>query len=221
MVEYLDAYNEQGELVKTGDKETILDDIKRYSIKNGDANLAVPVVFLLLVHPDYGLYVVKRAAKSENPYLWCKTVGGHVRHGETADVALERESMEEIKTKVKIEHSIDDYLLSIGSCDFTQVALVRQIDFKPWLGIDRIDRETGMPWRRRFRAHIYSGFFERTKLEFTQGTGLRTFDDGLGEAVECNFYQIDTLKELLEKGDRRFTHDLTVLVKNYHALLSF
>lgn len=219
MTELLDAYNEEGKLVKTEEKDKLLNEIKEHSLREGDAHLAVPAVFLLLVHPQNGIYVVKRADKSENPHLWCKTVGGHVHHGETPDEGLRRESDEEINTKVEIAHSIDDYLYKKQNYDLKVQAVVRQIDFKPWFATDRIDRETGRPWKRRFRAHIYAGVLEKEKLEFTESTGADEFSDGLGEAIEYMFYPKEELRELLEKGDRRFTHDLSILVRDYHPFL--
>ncbi|MBN1544895.1 NUDIX domain-containing protein [Candidatus Woesearchaeota archaeon] len=219
MAEHLDAYDCNGRLVKTREKELLLSEIKEYSITNGDANLAVPAALLLLVHPEHGIYVVKRAGKSENPFLWCKTVGEHVRHGETPDEAIIRGAKEEIGTSIVIAHSIDEYTQRLESTDLRETAVTREIDFNPWFGGDCIDRKTGRPWRRRFRATIYAGRFRNEKLNLPQRTCEDDFRDGLGEAVEFAFYQKDRLRELLAEGDRRFTHDLFILVRDYYPFL--
>ncbi|MBW2972049.1 NUDIX hydrolase [Candidatus Woesearchaeota archaeon] len=219
MTEHLDAYDQDGRLVKTAEKGLLLSEIKEYSISHGDAHLAVPGALLLLVHPERGIYVVKRAGKSENPHLWCKTVGEHVRHGETADDALIRGAREEIDTHVVIAYSLDEYIERVESTDLTETAVARQIDFKPWFGGDCIDRETGRPWRRRFRATIYTGVYRNEELRLPKKTCVEDFTDGFGEAVAFAFYQKDKLRELLTEGDRRFTHDLFILVRDYYPFL--
>lgn len=215
----LDAFDELGDFVKTEEMNVLLSEIKEHSIRYGDAHLAVPAVLLLLSHPHKGIYVVRRADKSENPHLWCKTVGGHIHHGESPEDALVRESYEEIRTDIVIAGSFDEYENLLSTVDLSSRAVVRKVDFKPWFRTDRIDRETGRPWRRRFRAHIYAGRLEKESLEFTGRTSAPEFRDGLGEAVSYAFYGKEELGRILAEGDRRFTHDLTVLFRDYATFL--
>ena len=216
----LDAYGRDGLLVRTEEKDLLLAEIKEYSIANGDAHLAIPAVLMLLVHPENGIYVVRRAEKAENPHLWCKTVGGHIHHKETPAEALRRESQEEIRTDVLIAESTDEYEKLLMYTNLKEKAVVRKVDRQPWFRADRIDRETGRPWKRRFDAHIYIGKLHKDNLLFTPKSEKGDFEDGLGEAVDMRFYRRDDLRRIaVDEGDRSFTHDIGVLVRNYYGHL--
>jgi len=100
MDELLHAYNQWGRIVKTQERSSLLQEIRDYSYKHGDANLAVETIYLVLSNSNGELYVVRRGDKPENPNRFDKTVGGHVHVGETAFSTLYREAREEIGVQV-------------------------------------------------------------------------------------------------------------------------
>lgn len=217
-MEYLDAFDKTGKKIKTAERKQLLNEIKGYSFEHGDCILAVPAVNLLLAHPEKGVYLVKRANKAENPYMWCKTVGGHISSGESPDETLVREAKEEINTEIVIANSIDDYFEKISKDPLTERAVVRKIDFNPWFGSYRLDRDTGKKWMKRSVLHIYAGRL-RKPLDFTDATDAVNFSDGLGEATAYKIWNKAELQDLLAKGDPRFTHDLFILMRDYHAFI--
>jgi len=216
--EILDTYDQDGNLLKTISKKEILAEQKRVAFETGDSSFAVPVVYLLLSHPENGVYVVQRANKSENPYLWCKPVGGHIGSGDDPDSTLLREGKEEIKTDIVLAKSIGEYFDLISQDSLIEHAIVRKIDFQPWFGTYRVDRDTRKNWMKRTRAHIYAGVY-RGSIGFTNATNTKDFVDGLGEAVGVKIYDKNDLQRILSSGDPNFTHDLGILVRDYHAFL--
>lgn len=218
MEEILYAYDKKGNIVAHGSKKRILNEQKKVSFSAGDCPFAVPVVYLLLSHPKEGIYTVQRANKSENPYLWCKPVGGHISSGETPESTLIREGQEEIKTDIIIAKSIENYNHLISKNDISEKAIVRMVNLQPWFGTYRLDKDTGKVWMKRTRAFIYAGVYSG-KIKFTKATDQEDFSDGLGEAINAKIYQKEDLERvLLEKNDL-FTDDFKVLFKDYKAFL--
>ncbi|MBT4804924.1 NUDIX domain-containing protein [Candidatus Woesearchaeota archaeon] len=218
MEEMLDFYDEKGNLLGTRTKKEVLNEQKTISLETGESPFAVPVIHLLLSHPEKGIYTVQRANKSENPYLWCKPVGGHISSGETEDSTLIREGQEEIKTDIILANSEEEYLNLISNDSLTKHAIVRKIDFQPWLGAYRLDRDTGKMWMKRTRTHIYAGVY-RGKIGFTQTTDQEEFNDGLGEAVGVKIYKKEDLDKLLLEKNNTFTEDFKTLFRDYKELL--
>jgi isopentenyldiphosphate isomerase len=63
---------------------------------NGKSLLLHPVVHLHIINPEGEIYLQKRPqSKDVQPGKWDTSVGGHVNTGETIEVALERETLEE------------------------------------------------------------------------------------------------------------------------------
>ena len=111
-IELLNAYNQSGTLIKTQERESLLEEVREHSYKHRDANLAVETFYLILANSNGDLYIVKRGDKSENPNKYDKTAGGHVISGETPITALQREAYEEIGVGVALTdifYSINHY----------------------------------------------------------------------------------------------------------------
>jgi len=201
MIELLHAYNQWGQLVKTQDRETLLKEIRDYSYKHGDANLAVETIYLVLSNSNGELYVVRRGVKPENPNRFDKTVGGHVHVGETAFSTLYREAREEIGVEVILTDLLG-YPQATQTINTTQFAVVRPIDYILWMKSIRHVKD-GAPWVKRHKVTIFAGRYD----------GPVRFIDG--EVIGMQLIPKNELLDRIKQSPDQFTYDLEVLLKNY------
>jgi isopentenyldiphosphate isomerase len=199
--ELLNAYDATGGFVKVEERERLLEEIREHSYRTGDAQFAVESVYLMLCNSAGNLYVVRRGDKPENPRLWDKTVGGHVSAGESHATTVCREAMEEIGAQVILTDFVN-YPHDVRRLDTVKFAVVRPIDFAPWLRSVRVVK-SGNPWIKRHRSMIYAGRFD----------GIPQFRDG--EAIEYSLWTKEDLLKSIQQHPALYTHDIQVLLENY------
>lgn len=203
--EWLNAFAPNGKLVIVEERKRLIARIREQSTRDGDANLAVQSIYVMLCNSDGQLYIVQRSDKEENPFLWDKSVGGHVSSGETYSAALCREVEEEIGVRV-ILTDFERYPVDVERFDTKRFAVVRPIDFAPWLRSLRAVRE-GTPWVKRHRSMIYAGRFN----------GTVAFKDG--EAMKCRLMHRQDLEAAIREEPEKFTYDLPAILERYGAFL--
>ncbi|MBS3073237.1 NUDIX domain-containing protein [Candidatus Pacearchaeota archaeon] len=201
MSELLQAYDRDGKLVKVQERKSLLKEIEDYSRIHGDANLAVPAIYLILTNSQGKLYVVQRGDKPENPNRYDKTVGGHVTKGETHVSTLYRETKEEIGSEVILTDLIN-FHDAIKQNDTKKYAIIRTIDFNPWMkSIRAVKNDT--PWVKRHRVMIFAGIYD----------GDLNFVDG--EATGFQLLPKHKLIQKMREDPSKFTDDLDSLLRNY------
>ena len=201
MIERVHAFDREGNVVRSRERIQLNREIRQHSKQHGDAHIALECIYLMLVNAAGALYIVQRAAKSENPWLWDKTVGGGVLAGDTADQTLEREAAEELGiTAVLVSPAA--YAQRVVESDLQTQAIVRQIGFDPWFRSERIAPD-GERWIKRHRVTLYAGRYD----------GPVRFADG-----EANAVRLMTLEELrsdLALRPAEFTADLRAIVERF------
>ncbi|MDP4146308.1 MAG: NUDIX domain-containing protein [Bacillota bacterium] len=205
-MEFIDVYDKAGNRVSTCERGSITEEIKKYSLKYGEANYALPVVHLMLANTKGQLYIVKRGAKDENPFLFDKTVGGHVTAGESFDESLKREALEEISVDIIIS-DIVNYPYVKRDVDLNKQAVVRPIDFQFWSKSIRMTSK-GDSFIKRDRVLTYFGVYD----------GGLNFGDG--EAVGYINISINDLKEEFKRHSSEYTEDLKSIIDKYEWYLS-
>lgn len=201
MEEILNAYDQKENIVKKQERKSLLKEIEKYSRENGDANYSVDCIYLLLQNPNKDFYVVKRGDKPENPNRYDKTVGGHVQFNETHLETLYRETKEEIGVDV-IFTKEGDFEKLLNTTDLTKYAVIKQIDFQPYMKSIRAVRD-GEPWFKRHRVAIYSGVYDG-KVEFLDG-----------EATGLQLLSKNKILDEIKKNPENFTYDLGLLLTEY------
>ncbi|MBI5392936.1 hypothetical protein HZA96_03625 [Candidatus Woesearchaeota archaeon] len=206
-IEYLGAYDHEGRLRKVRERKRLLEEIKTYSKKHNDANLAVRVVHLFLMNKMGELYIVKRGDKDENPFLYDKTLGAHMIHGEAYDIGLKRECFEEFELETAIVEP-EAYKWVIKKTNLYEKAAITKIALDPWFkSVRKMKKEE--PWVKRHRVQTYVGMYEGA---------LRYLD---GEAINLKMITLDNLEKEIISQPEIYTPDLVDLVSRYrpHLLL--
>lgn len=203
MNERLRAYSASGELLKVADRKQLLKEMREMARKNGDAPFSVACVNLMLVNPKGELYIVQRADKAENPFLFDKTVGGHVSSGESFDETIIREAKEELGIELEL-YSAFDYPYRLQEVNLKEKAVAKMVNFELWYPSLRQVKD-GEPWIKRAQLAAYIGHYD----------GNVKFEDG--EALSLQLLPKEELWEDLEKHPEKYTADLQWWVKNYHT----
>ncbi|MBF0284776.1 MAG: NUDIX domain-containing protein [Magnetococcales bacterium] len=215
--ERLFATDRFGRLVRIGERGELLREIRAHAELHGEVPYAVAAVHLMLLTPGGLLRLTRRGDKPENPFLWDKTVGGHVTAPpgavaltrEVFDDNLRRETAEEIGLESLI--IAQDALhyrewLHSGTLDLTQTALVRLIDVDPWQASLRRDRE-GRVWLKRGHIAVYAGVC---------AAPFRFAD---GEVIDQREEDPALLRAALVEEPWRCTDDMRVMLERYFHLL--
>ncbi|MBF0357340.1 MAG: NUDIX domain-containing protein [Magnetococcales bacterium] len=216
MAELLHATNPQGLYIKTEERSSLFREIREYSRTHGDANLAVPVIHVILLNSSGKIRMVQRGDKQENPFLWDKAVGGHVI---TDDRSLPRSAFDEnakkeIMEEVGIEHVViadDDlhyhHLTQSSKLNLQKKAIIRMIDHDPWLGSKAMVK-TGEPWLKRSNVVVYAGLYD----------GEFKFMDG--EAVDQRSVDKDELLSDIDKNPSLYADGVRIFMQRYYHILS-
>jgi isopentenyldiphosphate isomerase len=168
--------------------------------KTGKPTRACEIVDVFIFNSDKELLVQKRSAhKKHNPGLLDKSIGGHVRYGDTPDYTVMVETVQELQTpSIVLKNKVDfkktfelltDYLTTVavirhGSSDI--ILLEKKIDGKPVIIANKI--------------HVYFGIYDgRTKTVDKEAQGLLS-------------YKLADLDAEMKSNPALFTDDMHVLM---------
>lgn len=205
MAESLNAYGPDGKIVKTQERKPLLAEIRKSSEETGDAPLSVDCIHVMLSDARGKLYIVQRADKPENPFLFDKTAGGHVSVGESHDETVLRELKEELDIDAVLVSSEAEYAELLKTIDLTRQAVIKKIDAKFWHKSVRKVKDGA--WVKRDNPHVYLGVYE----------GEVRYADG--EAQDLIKQNRDELKTALAANPEGFTYDLGEIIDMYYDQL--
>ncbi|MBF0271879.1 MAG: NUDIX domain-containing protein [Magnetococcales bacterium] len=215
MTEWLHATDRQGRFVKTEERTTLLAEIREHSRRHGDANLAVPVVHIILLTSSGLIRMVQRGDKPENPFMWDKSVGGHVV---TDNPALTRQDFDDnARKEMQEEIGVEEVLIANDGLDYHRLvqsgahdphtrAIIRMIDHDPWQGsLSRV--RGGEPWLKRHNVVVYVGVFD----------GPFRFVDG--EALDHRLISRAELMDDLLANPWNYADGARIFMQKYYHLL--
>ncbi len=200
-MERVNAFDREGRVVKVEERSRLDQEIREHSLRHGDADLAVECVYLMLVNAGGSLYIVQRAAKAENPWLWDKTVGGGVMAGDSPDATVLREAAEELGiTAILVDPK--EYDVSSRQARTKEHAIVRRLGFDPWFRSERVG-PNGERWVKRHRMTMYAGRYD----------GEVVFADGEADALAL--LTLEDLRKAMQARPNEFTYDLRSILDQY------
>ena len=198
-MELLDAYDKEWKIVKSQERKSLLKEIKDFSDINGDANFSVDCIHLILSDIQDQLYIVQRADKAENPFLFDKTVGWHVSSGENPDETVIRELSEELDIDGILAQSQEEYNRLLSEIDLSEKAVIRKIKKEFWHKSIR-KLPNNKQWTKRNNATLYIGKYA-WEVNYKDG-----------EAQSLIKVTLSELKELFIKNPDQFTYDLKEII---------
>jgi len=206
MTELLEIYNLKGKLIGVKDKKKFYSEIEKEIAKTGKISKKVKSIRAILLNSKGRLYIQKRSKfKEVNPGLYDKTIGAHLRKGDSWDVTLTRECAEELGFPATVV-SKNEFDKVIKSTDLTVVGIFKKIGYIPDFKSLRIDRN-GKKIVQHWITTLYIGYFD----------GSIRFVDGESSGIEV--FTLDELDNEIKKYPDRFTEDIKVIIKKYKKFI--
>lgn len=199
--------NNQFDLIPMSRKEFYVDQIKEYK-DTGKPSKLVEVVNILIFNSEGEVIIQKRSSnKSQNPNLLDKSIGGHVRDGDSAQYTAMVETIQELQTPSMVLRNKEDFIKTINLLrDYLDTtAILQYVDTKIRNSkriIDGEEIEIGN------KTNIYFGVYDGR---------IRPVDK---EAKGVLFYSIKELEEEVENYPETFTNDLVFFIKEYKKEIS-
>lgn len=171
--------------------------------KTGKPSLAVEVVGIFIFNEHGELYVQMRAdSKRHNPNLFDKSIGGHIKYGDTPDYTVMVETVQELQVPSVVLRTDEDFRKTLGLLrDYLDtVAIIKHIDTKLIKLKKVID---GVEIKIANKVNLYFGVY---------GGRVKAVDR---EAKGVLIYSIADLRKEMSKHSDNFTDDLHQFISRY------
>ncbi len=206
MAEYIEVYSLNNKPLGVEEKNKFHRRTEQEFFEKGKVSKKIKQIRLLLINSKGRVYLQKRSKqKIDNPGLYDKTIGGHVRKGETFGMTLVRECAEELGFPASIL-SEKEFSKAIKSADLGVVGIMKKLEIiKNFNSVRKIaaGKEIILPTI----SAMYLGYFD----------GAIRFVDG--ESCGLETYSLKELKEDIRKNPQKYTEDLEFMIKKYEKLI--
>lgn len=175
--------------------------------KTGKPTRSNETIAIFLFNPDGEILLQKRSYdKAHNPGLLDKSIGGHMRTGDSADYTVMVETVQELQTPSIVLRSEEDFQKTIkllGSYLGT-IAVVKHVETRDFQ-FEKIIKDESV--RIANKTHLYLGMYDGR---------IRPVDR---EAKGVLWYSLDELQRELDSTPSVFTNDLHELFKEYRDVM--
>ncbi len=169
--------------------------------KTGKPTRAVEIIDAFIFNRSGELLVQKRSyEKAHNPGLFDKSVGGHMRFGDSADFTVMVETVQELQTPSIVLRGNADFekALSLLRDYIVTVALIKHVESKICL-LEKVFK--GKTIQIANKVHIYFGLYDGS---------TRIVDR---EAKGTLFYTLPELEHEMKESPKAFTADLHLFLR--------
>jgi len=173
--------------------------------KDGKPTRAVGIFDVLLITEKKEFILQKRShAKSHNPYLIDKTVGGHIQYGDTVFYTAMIECVQELKIPSVVLRDDEDFkrTMKVLNNSLESVAILELVDHNIYELDNIINREKITVAKNIWMfLGVYSG-------------AIKPVDR---EASGILYYEWDVLKDEMKNMPQLFTPDLHFMMSKYES----
>jgi isopentenyldiphosphate isomerase len=174
----------------------------------GKPSRAVEVINILIFNQHKEVLLQKRSYdKAHNPGLIDKSIGGHIRHGDSPDYTVMVETLQELQTPSIVLKDKEDFHKTLGLLkSYSEtIAIIQRITTRIFSLAKLVEDETITIANK---SHIYFGFYNGR---------IRPVDR---EAKGVLYYSLDELRAEMAKLPNAFTQDLHVFMKEFSNEIS-
>ncbi len=185
------------------DRDKFYDEQIRAIKKIGKAVKAIEIIAVLLFNKDREIILQKRSHdKKHNPYLIDKTVGGHIKYGESPIYTTMVETVQELRVPSLVLRSTNDFKQNFDLLNgyLDNIAIIKELD-KGMFDLERII--DGEKYIIPHVVHLYIGVY---------GGATKPVDR---EASGVLYYDLEILKKEMKAQPDNFTKDLHMYLKKY------
>jgi isopentenyldiphosphate isomerase len=206
MKELLEIYNLKSQITGIQERSEFYKEIKEEFKRTGKITKKVRIIRLLLLTSEGRIYIQKRSeTKEENPSLYDKTIGGHIKAGHTWDLTVVQECHEELGFPAVVL-SDDEFRMAVGATDLKIIGLFRKVDYIPNLISIRKTKE-GDDFKQPYMCSFYIGYYD----------GSIRFCDGESTGIEV--MTLEQLKNKIKAYPEMFAEDLKFMIKRYEKFI--
>ncbi len=171
------------------------------SKNGGQPTRAVDIADIFIFNLQGELLLQKRSYdKAHNPGLLDKSIGGHMRHGDTADYTVMVETVQELQTPSIVLKNDEDFQKTFKLLHeyLSTVAIIKHVHAKLY----NLNKDVkGEQVTIANKAHVYFGVYNGR---------VRPVDR---EAKGILWYSLAEIDKEMKTAPQTFTHDLHVLLK--------
>lgn len=201
MKEQLEIYDLNGNIIKVQARDEFYADIKKEFKETGKVTKQVKAVKIIILTSGGMIYIQKRSPrKKENANLYDKTIGGHVKAGQTLDLTVVQECHEELGFPGVVLND-DDFEKAIKATDLRIIGLLKKVEhINQFISVRKsADGDFKQPLITTFYIGYYDG-------------GVRFCD---GESTGVQVMTLEELKQEIQAHPDAFADDLKFMVQRY------
>jgi isopentenyldiphosphate isomerase len=206
MSEKLEVYDLNQNLIEIRDRDEFYAEIKQEFEETGKITKQVKTIKLILLNSKGRIYLQKRSdIKKENSGLYDKTVGGHVSAGDTFEMTVIRECVEELGFPAAIIPE-ENFEKARKVTDLNIIGIFRKIDYINSFKSIRIKNDKSK-FVQPLMNQMYFGYYD----------GAINFIDGESSGIEV--FSLDKLEEEMKRNSDKFTEDIKFMIEKYKKYL--
>ena len=187
------------------DRKEFYDEQVKVFKKTGKTSKAIEVVQVLLFTTDKEVILQKRSnTKYHNPSFLDKTMGGHVKFGDSLTYTVMVESLQEVSVPSIVLNTNEDFVKTYKLLDnqLENLAVIEYIDSRTYNSKKMInDEEILIADKYHYYLGVYIG-------------SLKPSDK---EASGLIYFKYDEFEKELSKAPGMFTEDLKFFLREYHS----
>lgn len=171
--------------------------------KTGKPTQAVTIVNVFIFDQKGEIFVQKRAnTKNHNPRLLDKSIGGHIKFGDTPDYTVMVETVQELQVPSIVSRSDSDFEKTYDLLHeyLDSVAVIKKLDSKLF-NLNKIIAGESIVIANN--VHLYIGVYNGS---------IRTVDR---EAKGVLLYSLEDLESEIADDPKIFTDDIKLYLKEY------
>lgn len=201
MSELLEIYSLDGQFLQVQDRDEYYKEIREEFKATGQITRKVKSIRLLLMNSRGRIYVQRRSPwKKENPNLYDKTIGGHVKASYPLELTVVQECHEELGFPAVILPE-EQFSLAIKATDVQIIGLLKKLEtISTFISVRK--SEAG-EFKEPFISSFYIGYYD----------GSIRFCDG--ESTGIQVFTRDELEQQIQQVPDEFTEDLKFMIKRY------